>query len=141
MSDGAVSKINAFNNAVEATVNTGGSTYGLASDGSFIWVATGSDVAKINSETNVVVAFVGFFECYGGVAFDGTYIWVATGETFLGSNVVRKINPETNAVVATVSTCAADFCSPFGVASAGTYIWVTNRLQVGLGTVTKIGPN
>jgi len=65
-----------------------------------------------------------------GIAFDGKYLWIANYD----SANVSKVNPLTNAVLATISVGN----NPFMVAFDGTNIWVTNN---GSGNVSKININ
>jgi YVTN family beta-propeller protein len=64
-----------------------------------------------------------------GVAFDGTSIWV----TNRASDTVSKIDPATNAVVATVNVVER----PYAVAAGFDHIWVTSQIT---GSLSKIDP-
>lgn len=64
------------------------------------------------------------------IAFDGRYLWVSS---FGGGDNVKKVDPLTSTVVATISTGT----TPLGLAFDGTYIYSANY---GAGTVSKINP-
>ena len=74
-----------------ATVTVGTSPWGVAFDGTNIWVNNfnSNSVSKINPTTNTVTATVTVGMNPVGVAFDGTNIWVANA----GSANVSKIIP------------------------------------------------
>lgn len=124
-----------------ATFPAGGnSPFGLAFDGSSVWVASNQSdtVSKVNPATGLAVnvtlpAGSGPFD----VAFDGTNIW-ATDNL---SGKVSKIVASTGAVVGSgfntslVSPVAGS--GPVGIAFDGTSIWVANSAA---GTVSKINP-
>ena len=124
-----------------ATFPAGGnSPFGLAFDGSSVWVASNQSdtVSKVNPATGLAVnvtlpAGSGPFD----VAFDGTNIW-ATDNL---SGKVSKIVASTGAVVGSgfntslVSPVAGS--GPVGLAFDGTSIWVANSAA---GTVSKINP-
>ena len=71
------------------TIAVGDSPYGVAFDGTHIWVPNLNDdtVSKIVAATGVVAATIGVGDLPWGVAFDGTYIWVNNG----GDDTVSKI--------------------------------------------------
>jgi YVTN family beta-propeller protein len=71
-----------------ATVTVGSGPFGVAFDGTYIWVANTSSnsVSKIDPSTNTVTATVTGLSNPLGVAFDGTNIWVAN----YGSGTVSK---------------------------------------------------
>ncbi|KAF5418451.1 MAG: DNA-binding beta-propeller fold protein YncE/DNA-binding beta-propeller fold protein YncE [Candidatus Methanocomedens sp.] len=103
---------------VVATVSVGGGSFGIAFDGTHIWVTIeqSDTVSKIDINSNDVTT-VSVGENPGGIAFDGTYIWV-TNER---SETVSKIDINSDDVT-TVSV--GDH--PRGIAFDGTYIWVAN---------------
>lgn len=118
----------------------GNGPFGLAFDGSSVWVANNQSntVSKVNPATGLAVnvtlpAGSGPFD----VAFDGTNIW-ATDNL---SGKVSKIVASTGAVVGSgfntslVSPVAGS--GPVGIAFDGTSIWVANSAP---GTVSKINP-
>jgi YVTN family beta-propeller protein len=96
-------------NTVTARALVGGSPFGVGFDGTNIWVAT--DLGA-----------------YGPAGPDGIY-----GNDVGLSDWVRKVDPVTNTVTATVTVGS----NPTAVAFDGTNIWVTNY---GSGTVSKIDP-
>ena len=116
-------------NKPTATVPVGTYPWGVAFDGTNIWVANSDSgtVSKIDPVSTLVTATVTVGTGPYSVAFDGTNIWVANSD----SGTVSKINPVSNAVTATVNVGSY----PRGVAFDGTNIWVTNS---GTGTVSKI---
>ena len=74
-----------------ATVTVGTNPYGVAFDGSHMWVANYDDdtVSKINVSTDGVTATVTVGTAPFGVAFDGSNIWV----TNFNDGTVSKIVP------------------------------------------------
>jgi YVTN family beta-propeller protein len=118
----------------------GNSPFGLAFDGTNIWVANNQSdtVSKVNAVTGVstnITLPVGSlpFE----VAFDGTNIWVTDN----GTGKVSKIVAATGAVVGsgfpTSLVAPVAGSGPAGIAFDGTNIWVTNSVP---GTVSKLNP-
>ncbi|MCE9586471.1 hypothetical protein K8R04_04105 [Candidatus Uhrbacteria bacterium] len=136
-------KVDPLTNTVVATTTVGagsGGADGMAFDGKYIWVANGfgsdNNVSKVNPVTNrveAVVALGGDFLYAQSVAFDGTYIWVTETGTFPSSSVVRKVDPVTNSLVASVPVGV----NPYGIAFDGKYLWVANSTD---GTLSKIDP-
>ena len=76
-------------NRVTATIGVGTNPFGVAFDGTNIWVTNyfSDNVSKINPTTNTVTATIGVGTNPSGVAYDGTNIWV----TNQGSGTVSKI--------------------------------------------------
>lgn len=64
------------------------------------------------------------------LVFDGTSVWVANYDS-AGTGSVQRINPKTNAVVASITAVT----NPAALAFDGTYIWVANA---GANSVAKI---
>jgi hypothetical protein len=96
-SGNTVSKVNSSTGAiVSTTATTGASAVNVAFDGLNIWVAyrNSSSLVKIQASTGAVLANVAVGQQYS-VAFDGRHIYTGTV-----SNTVQKIDPSTNAVVA-----------------------------------------
>ena len=119
---------------VTATIAVGGTPFGVAADGTSIWVTnrTSDTVSRIDPATNSVAATITVGDRPWDVASDGTNIWVANaGSADPGSGTVSRIDPATNTVSATIAVGDG----PYGVASDGTNIWVTNSIS---GTVSRI---
>ena len=76
-SDGTVTKLRASDGKTLGTFSAPGSPYGLAFDGTNIWVATGALVELRPTDGKIL----GYFNAGAstGVAFDGANIWVALG--------------------------------------------------------------
>ena len=76
-----------INKRIDVTVGT--APFGIAFDGSYIWVANSgsNNVSKIDISTDTVVATVTVGNVPRDIAFDGSYIWVVNS----GSNNVSKI--------------------------------------------------
>ena len=113
-----------------ASIGTGDYPQGIASDGTYLWVANFlvDTVSKIDPLTGSSTEFPtgdGPFE----VAFDGTNIWV----TNASENTVSKINPADGSTIATFGTGT----DPEGIAFDGTSIWVANHID---NSVSKINP-
>lgn len=69
-----------------------------------------------------------------GIIYAGGYIWVSN---YISSGTVLKIDPDTNAIVATIT----GFSYPYGLTYDGTYIWVANstkasRIDLTTNTIT-----
>ena len=111
------------------TITLGNGPYGVAFDGTHIWVANYGDgtVSKIDAASGVVAATITVGNSPSGVAFDGTHIWVAN----YADDTVSKIAAGTGVVAATITVGDG----PWGVAFDGTHIWLTN---INDGTVSKI---
>ena len=113
-----------------ATFTGGPSPFGVAYDGTYIWVTNnGSNTV---SRFNPVTGIRDDFTVGGnpqGVAYDGTSIWVVNN----GSNFISKVNPATGTKVDYPTACCAN-----GIAYDGTSIWVTH--VGGLNNVSKIDP-
>jgi hypothetical protein len=104
--------------------------YGLAFDGTNIWVANwGSNtVTKLLPTSGAVVGTYTVGSAPVRLAFDGTNIWVAN----YGDSTVTKLLASTGAVEGTYAVGS----SPEAVAFDGTNIWVANAIS---NSVTKIG--
>ena len=113
-----------------AQYTTGLSPFGVAFDGTNIWVTNNDSntVSKINPVTGVKVDYTTGSNPRG-VAFDGTNIWVAN---FGGGGSVSKINPNGVAPGTPINYTTGSY--PQGVAFDGTNIWVTN---IGSGTAGR----
>ena len=116
-----------------ATVTVGSFPFGVAFDGSHMWVANfvSSTVSKIDTSTNSVVATVNTQLGPIGVAFDGSHVWVTNS----ASDSVTKIDPATNAAT---NLAMATSATKGGIVAAGGYIWVVNSSA---DTVSRIDPS
>jgi YVTN family beta-propeller protein len=111
------------------TYSVGNTPFGVAFDGSNIWVTNGgsNSVTKLLASTG---ALVGNYPVGAGpfeAAFDGTNIWV----TNFSGNTVTELLASSGAVVGSYPVGI----QPGGVAFDGTNIWVANY---GSNTVTKL---
>jgi YVTN family beta-propeller protein len=90
----------------------------VAFDGRNVWVTNASNgTSKIDGLSGALLfssnTLIGPSST-AGVAFDGRYIWIS-GETAL-----KKVDPATNTVIATVTT----YADPRGIAFDGRHLWV-----------------
>jgi uncharacterized repeat protein (TIGR02543 family) len=141
LSANTVSKIDTSTNTVTATINVGGSPYGVAVDRSgFVWVTNnGSNtVSKIDPSTNTVTATVGVGNLPFGVAADASgFVWVVNKN----DSTVSKINASTNTVVATINVDinVGSNNNPRGIAvDASGFVWVADYSN---NKVSKIDPS
>lgn len=107
-----------------------GNLYGIAFDGTYVWVAnpnSSSTILKIDLSANAVVNTVTVGSTPFALAFGGGFLWVANW----GSNTVSKIDASTSAIVATISVGSA----PNALAVSGSFLWVANYYS---NTVSKI---
>ena len=111
------------------TFSVGSTPYGVAFDGTNIWVANsgGNSVSKLLASTGAVVGTYPVGQNPYAIAFDGTNIWV----TNYGSASLTELVASTGSLVATYT----GFPYPFGIAFDGTNIWVTNGAS---DSVTKL---
>ena len=112
-------------------INVGDGPYGIAFDGTNIYVTNYVDdtVSVIDPNTNTVTATVNVGDGPWGIAFDGTNIYVTNSV----DDTVSVIDPNTNTVTATINVGNG----PWGIAFDGTNIYVTNFQD---DTVTKLLP-
>ncbi len=120
---GAVDKIDIVTRAVVTYTTDVNSNGSVGFDGSNIWVGY-SGLAKFDVQTGVRTFYDPSFaggQVIGGAvnswAFDGTHIWTRAGEDLI------KIDPATNAIVATV----VGIPDPRNYAFDGTYLWVASH--------------
>jgi len=115
-----------------STFTVGFQPYGVAFDGTNIWVTNSGSVSitklRANDGTVLGTYAVGFIP--RGVVFDGSNIWVANS----GSDSITKLRASDGTVL---GTYAVGFY-PYGVAFDGANIWVTNS---GSNDVTKLRAN
>lgn len=115
-----------------ATVAVGARPFGVAYDGTRIWVANfaGDTVSRIDAATGTVIGTpIPVGDQPGGIAYDGTHVWVAN---YWGNSVTR-IDAAGTVVGAPVPVGT----NPIGVAYDGSTIWVANS---GSDNVTRINP-
>ncbi len=102
--------------------------YGVAFDGSNIWVANNAKntVQKLRASDG---SLLGTYPVAGpwGIAFDGENIWV----TNYDNKTVTKLNAGDGSLIGTYTVGT----TPTGIAFDGSNIWVTN---LGSNTVTKL---
>ncbi len=103
------------------TYAVGTRPFGLAFDGTHIWVANGSgnSVTKLRASDG---AAVGTYAVGGGpaaIAFDGTFIWVANFD----GNSVTKLQASDGSLMGTYTVGV----NPYGIAFDGTHIWTANE--------------
>jgi hypothetical protein len=114
-----------------AAYAVGNDPWGVAFDGTNIWVANRHDgtVTKMLASTGAIVHryFVG--DTPEGIAFDGTNIWTANNV----DSTVTKLRASDGTVVGTYGNGVLN--SPDAIAFDGTNIWVTNG---GGNSVTKL---
>ena len=111
------------------TYPVGVGPFGIAFDGTNIWVANSGEttVTKLLAGTGAVVGTHPVGSAPFSVSFDGTNIWISN----FNSGNVTKLLASTGAEVGTYPVGP----SPFGVAFDGTNIWVANYFD---GVVTKL---
>jgi YVTN family beta-propeller protein len=128
-----------------ASVSLGGSPYGVAFDGSSIWVsnAANNNVSKVRASDGTVLGTYQVGSNPRLVEFDGVNIWVAN----FGSNTVTKLSASDGTVLATITVGN----NPWGLVFDGTNMWVAcygsslvYKLRAGngqiLGTVPVANP-
>jgi hypothetical protein len=122
---GSLERINVISSAI--TVFSGMTFRGsVAFDGRDIWMAggrgagVGAGTTKVNSQTGTPTNWPTMMGPSGitGVAFDGQYVWVQSYD----DGVVRKWDPSTNTVVATVTLPEVNVSAD--LAFDGTFLWV-----------------
>jgi YVTN family beta-propeller protein len=133
-SSNTVSKINPNTNTVTAggTITVGNGPRGIASDGTYLWVANSKDdtVSRIKIADSTVSTFpVG--DNPQGVAVGAGSVWVANS----GYNFVSRINPA-GEVIATIELLNG-VDGPQGLSFDGTSVWVS---YFGSDSVWKIDP-
>ena len=73
------------------------SYFGISSDGTDVWAATGEGVTEIDASTGAVVQTITVGDDPAGISSDGTHVWV----TNFGSKSVTELSASTP-----VSVCA-----------------------------------
>ena len=108
---------------------TGAGPFGIASDGTNMWVTNGSanSVTKV-SPTGTMTTYGGVGGGPRGIAFDGTNMWVAN----TNSNSVTRITPG-----GVRTSYGGTGGGPWDIAFDGTNMWTAN---IGSNSVTKITP-
>ena len=133
LSDNTVLKVRASDGAILGTFAVGSRPYGVAFDGTDIWVAnqSSSTVTKLDPSGTTLGTFaVGTFPSY--VAFDGTDIWV----TDTGNATVTKLSLA-GAKLFNVKVGSR----PDGIAFDGANVWVANQFRTSPGALAFDGAN
>ena len=109
--------------ADQTTFPVGSSPYGVAFDGSNIWVthSIGGIVTKLRASDGVTLGNFAAGASPFGVAFDGSNIWVANYST----NIVTKLRASDGATLGAFPVGTG----PYSVAFDGSSIWVPNFLS------------
>jgi Collagen triple helix repeat (20 copies) len=107
----------------QTTVEVGGAPFGIACDGSYMWVSNTGAVgtarlSKININTNAIttISLPSGIYSPGFITFDGASMWVSCG-----SGQVLKINAALNLVVGAYALGGNS--SPAGLAFDGNHMW------------------
>jgi YVTN family beta-propeller protein len=143
---GFVTRIDPATGKILALIPDGSSVNGVAVGDGAVWALGFPGVVRIDPATNAIVARIPVAQNVNGgpsptalTVGDGA-VWVANRFTRNGLNftsgkrgTVSRIDPETNAVVATIPVGH----EPFGIAADGGAVWVANRTDF---TVSRIDP-
>lgn len=113
---------------VVRTIGVGQNPYGIASDGTHVWVANNGDgtVSEIDAGTGAVLNTIPVGGHPLRVSADGSDVWVANDE----ADEVTEIDESSGSIVRTIPVE-----HPFNLSSDGSDVWVT---QLDAGTVTEI---
>ncbi|MBK9963612.1 MAG: hypothetical protein IPP07_01395 [Holophagales bacterium] len=119
-----VSKIRVSDGTV-TTVPLAGYTaaYGIAFDGSALWVGANGKVLKLDPATGNLLTTVNLPAGYTNakdVIFDGTYVWVA------GNNATGTVFRVLASNPATTVEFATGYVYPSGLVYDGANVWITN---------------
>ncbi len=125
-----VTEIRASDGALLRTVTVGDSPYGVAFDGTNVWVTNefSNSVTKIQASTGTVIGTYAVGQSPAGIVFDGTNIWTAN----FYDGTVTELLASTGATVATYDA-GIGMCTIVGIAYDGANIWVTES-RYGHGT-------
>jgi YVTN family beta-propeller protein len=133
---GTVSRLSTTNGSPVATITVGTGPMFFAAGFDSIWVtninssSNTSTVSRSDPTDNSVTPISGVSRPVG-ITAGATHIWVANNT--VGNNTVSKIDPATNAVVATANVVER----PYAVAAGFDHIWVTSQIT---GSLSKIDP-
>jgi YVTN family beta-propeller protein len=116
---GTVSRIRQGDNTVAGTFPVGDGPFGVAFDGSTVWVSNyfSQNVTRLAADGKVIGTYA-TGDGASGILFDGDSVWVANN----GSNSVSRLRATDGALLQTVSAGKG----PFGLAFDGAAIWVAN---------------
>jgi len=118
---------------VSSFASPGPDSYGLAFDGTYLWVSdiTNDRIYKITTSGSVVSSFASPGPSSAGLAFDGTYLWVSD----YSNDRIYKIT--------TSGSVVSSFASPgpnsYGLAFDGTYLWVSDITNDRIYKITTSG--
>jgi YVTN family beta-propeller protein len=104
----------------------------IAVEGGSVWVTNSTGAVRIDATTNEVIASVEIGsgnDALEGIAANTSGVWVTNFDT----NLVYRINPESNEVVAEIPVGL----NPGGVAATDDAVWVANHRS---GSVSRIDP-
>ncbi|ORX22384.1 hypothetical protein BVF91_11980 [Thermoanaerobacterium sp. PSU-2] len=99
------------------------SSYGLAWDGTNLWLAGGNTqkIYKLNPSTGAVISSFSSPDSYPyGLAWDGANLWLAGYNT----QKIYKLNPSTGAVISSFSSPDS---YPYGLAWDGANLWLAGN--------------
>jgi YVTN family beta-propeller protein len=150
---GFVTRIDPETGKIRALIPTGRAPEdGVAVGEGGVWALAGVGVMRIDPARNEVVATIPIAQTLNGRGYTSTAIAVGNGAVWVANwysafsefsptrhiprpraGTVSRIDPESNAVIATI-TVGRD---PFGVAVGDGAVWVTNRTAF---TVSRIDP-
>jgi YVTN family beta-propeller protein len=150
---GFVTRIDPETGKIRALIPTGRAPEdGVAVGEGAVWALAGVGVMRIDPARNEVVATIPIAQTLNGRGYTSTAIAVGNGAVWVANwysafseysltrdiptpraGTVSRIDPESNAVIATI-TVGRD---PFGVAAGDGAVWVTNRTAF---TVSRIDP-
>ncbi len=97
--------------------------YGIAFDGSAIWVGSGAKLLKLDPSTGSILTTVNLPAGYTNskdVIFDGTYVWVA------GNNLANTVYRVLVSNPASTVEFSSGGAYPTGLAYDGANVWITN---------------
>ena len=127
---GTISQIDSSTNLVVSTLTIGSSLYDIVYAFGFLWVAefTSRCVFYIDPATSAILVIGPYASGVTSIDSGAGSLWIT-----LTAGQVKRINPTTHAVIATIVVGA----SPQKVLFAAGFVWVANS---GAGTVSKIDP-
>lgn len=124
-SQGYVSKIKASDGTITQVQPAAGAiaAYGIAFDGSSIWLGASGKLYKLNPSTGAPLATVTLPAGYvipRDVIFDGTYVWVA------GNNATGSVFRVLASSPTTTVEFPTGYPAPSGLVYDGANVWITN---------------
>jgi hypothetical protein len=128
---GSVTELNASNGSLVRVVS--GASYGfngpwgIASDGTHVWVANyggnwgiGHSVTELNASNGSLVRTIPGFQYPFFVAVEGSHVWVANGDS------VAELDANNGKLVRTMSGASYGFNGIQAIAVGGTHVWAAN---------------